>query len=97
LAALLREREADVIPLHEIKPLLLPTVEEMLIKPVPSIDFDKCHPERCDHGICIAGEACPHKAFSQEEPYDFPMHDTSMCVGCGMCCAACPLKAIRMV
>jgi len=54
LAALLREREADVIPLHEIEPLLLPTVEEMLIKPVPSIDFDKCHPERCDHGICIA-------------------------------------------
>jgi len=69
----------------------------MLITPVPSIAFNECHPERCDHGICAAGHACPHRAFFQEQPYDFPMHNASMCVGCGSCSAACPLKAIRMV
>jgi Fe-S-cluster-containing hydrogenase component 2 len=69
----------------------------MLIMPVPSIDFNECHPERCDHGICAAGQACPHKAFFQESPYDFPMHNASMCVGCGSCSAACPFKAIRML
>jgi Fe-S-cluster-containing hydrogenase component 2 len=69
----------------------------MIINPIPTIDFNKCHPEGCDHGICIAGDACPHKAFFQEQPYDFPMYNASMCVGCGSCSAACPLKAIRMV
>jgi len=69
----------------------------MIIKPVPTIDFNKCNPERCDHGICIANHACPHKAFVQEQPYGLPMHNASMCEGCGCCSAACPLKAIRMI
>jgi Fe-S-cluster-containing hydrogenase component 2 len=69
----------------------------MLVKPVPSIDFSKCHPTMCDHGICAARHACPHKAFIQERPYGFPMHDASMCVGCGSCAGACPLRAIRMI
>lgn len=69
----------------------------MIIKRIPTIDFDKCHPERCNHGICIAGGACPRKAFFQEEPYDFPMHIACMCVGCGSCSAACPLRAIRVI
>jgi Fe-S-cluster-containing hydrogenase component 2 len=62
---------------------------------IPRIDFDKGHPER--YGICTAGGACPHKAFFQEGPYDFPMHIARMCVGYGSCKMACPLSAIRMV
>jgi len=69
----------------------------MIIKPIPTIDFNKCHPERCNQGICVAGYACPHNAFFQEQPYDFPMYDASMCVGCGACSTACPSKAIRMI
>jgi translation initiation factor RLI1 len=69
----------------------------MIIKRIPVIDFNKCFPERCHRGICIAGYACPHKVFFQEKPYDFPMHNASMCIGCGSCSDACPLKAIRMV
>lgn len=69
----------------------------MIIKRIPTIDFDGCHPERCNHGICIARGACPHKALFQEEPYGFPMHVACMCVGCGSCSAACPLRAIRMI
>jgi len=69
----------------------------MLVRAVPSVDFCRCHPERCEHGICIAGSACPHKAFVQEDPFDFPMLNTSMCIGCGSCSAACPLRAIRML
>jgi NAD-dependent dihydropyrimidine dehydrogenase PreA subunit len=69
----------------------------MRITPVPSIDFNKCQPARCTGGICVAIHACPHKAFVQEQPYDFPLHDASMCTGCGSCVSACPVKAIRMV
>ena len=79
---------------------LIPFCEQdkkMIIYSIPTIDFNKCHPERCDHGICVAGGACPHKVFFQEQPYDFPMHIAAMCVGCGSCSSACPFKAIRMV
>ncbi|MFP3898483.1 MAG: 4Fe-4S binding protein [Dehalococcoidia bacterium] len=69
----------------------------MLMKRVPSIDFHKCHPQRCHGGICAAIDACPHRAFTQEQPYDFPMHIAAMCVGCGSCATACGLKAIRMI
>lgn len=69
----------------------------MVINPIPTIDFGKCHPERCDHGICIASSACPHRVFIQEEPCEFPMHIAAMCTGCGLCSSACPLSAIRMM
>ncbi|RLB06721.1 MAG: hypothetical protein DRG50_04900 [Deltaproteobacteria bacterium] len=69
----------------------------MFVKPVPSIDFNQCQPWRCEGGICAAARACPHKAFLQEKPYDFPLHDTSMCAGCGSCTSACPIRAIRML
>ncbi|MBN1625409.1 MAG: hypothetical protein JW944_02705 [Deltaproteobacteria bacterium] len=37
------------------------------------IQFDKCRPEMCENGVCVAAKACPHKLIKQEEPYDFPM------------------------
>jgi NAD-dependent dihydropyrimidine dehydrogenase PreA subunit len=69
----------------------------MIAKPIPTIDFKKCHPDECENGICVAGDACPHRVFIQEIPYGFPMHIASMCVGCGLCMTACPLRAIRMI
>ncbi|HEX9896415.1 MAG TPA: hypothetical protein VGA85_01970 [Dehalococcoidales bacterium] len=32
------------------------------------VDFNKCHPELCDKGICAAAEACPRKLMKQEKP-----------------------------
>ena len=68
-----------------------------IIQPVPSTGFNKCYPERCAHSICAAGDACLHKAFFREQPYDFPMHNAPMCVACGSCSTTFPLKSIRMI
>jgi translation initiation factor RLI1 len=61
------------------------------------VDYKKCHPEKCDSGICAAALACSHKLLKQEAPYEIPMTDPSVCQGCGDCVRACPLKAIEIV
>jgi len=66
-------------------------------KPVAVVDYRKCHPERCDRGICLTVLACPNKVLKQEAPYEMPDPNPTMCVGCGLCVQACPLKAIRMM
>jgi translation initiation factor RLI1 len=70
---------------------------EMLIRPLLTIDFDKCTPGNCHRGVCAAAGACPHRVFIQEEPYSFPMHHVARCRSCGLCICACPLQAIRIV
>jgi len=30
------------------------------------VDYKKCHPEKCDSGICAAALACSHKLLKQE-------------------------------
>jgi hypothetical protein len=47
------------------------------------VDFNKCHPELCDKGICAAAEACSRKLMKQEKPNQPPW--------------ACPKKAIKIV
>ena len=61
------------------------------------LNFNQCHPEKCDSGICAAALACTHKLLKQEAPYEIPMPNPSLCQGCGDCVRACPLKAIRIV
>jgi translation initiation factor RLI1 len=61
------------------------------------LDYNQCHPDKCDSGICAAALACTHKLLKQEAPYEIPMPNSSLCQGCGDCVRACPLKAIRIV
>jgi translation initiation factor RLI1 len=60
------------------------------------IDYKKCHPEKCDNGICSAALACSHKLLKQEALNEIPMTDPFLCQGCGDCVRACPLKAIEI-
>ncbi|KPK24177.1 MAG: hypothetical protein AMJ70_02535 [Dehalococcoidia bacterium SG8_51_3] len=59
--------------------------------------FDKCQPEKCQKGNCLALAACPHKLIKQEAPYHKPMFHPSICQGCGDCARACPLKAVQVM
>ncbi|MFC1902811.1 4Fe-4S binding protein [Chloroflexota bacterium] len=61
------------------------------------LDFSKCHPEKCDKGICAAVQACSHKLIKQEAPNEIPMFHPSTCQGCSDCARACPQKAIKVV
>ena len=60
------------------------------------LHYDKCHPESCDSGICVAAMACVRKLIKQEAAYQIPMPDPSLCQGCGDCVRACPEKAIEI-
>jgi translation initiation factor RLI1 len=68
-----------------------------MAKPRAMVDYRRCQPERCDKGICLAVLACPLKVLEQEAPYDMPDPDPALCMGCGLCVQACPLKAIPMM
>jgi NAD-dependent dihydropyrimidine dehydrogenase PreA subunit len=61
------------------------------------VDFNKCHPESCDKGICAAAKACPRKLMKQEKPNQPPMTDPSACQACADCVRACLKKAIKIV
>ncbi len=61
-----------------------------------TIDPKKCHPEKCDRGICVAMLVCPTKTLKQESPYEIPF-PIGLCRGCGLCSLSCPFKAIRMI
>jgi len=60
------------------------------------VDYNKCRPGECDHGLCAAVQACTHRTLQQEVPYERPMLDPFACQGCGDCTRACPLKAIQI-
>ncbi|MFC1951060.1 4Fe-4S binding protein [Chloroflexota bacterium] len=60
------------------------------------VDFNKCHPDRCEGGLCLAAKACEKKIMKQLEPYEPPMTLAPMCKGCSDCAKACPFGAISI-
>ena len=60
------------------------------------VDYNKCHPEECNSGVCNAAQACTLKLLQQEAPYSMPMADPFSCRACGDCLKACPLGAIQI-
>jgi len=63
------------------------------------IDCGKCHPEKCDKGICVPLSSCPRpdELFIQETPGDYPYIMQDSCRGCGDCCQARRVQAIRIL
>jgi len=66
-------------------------------KPKAVIDYIKCHPERCDAGVCAGVSECPHGILIQDTPWEIPYILQDFCVGCGKCSTVCPFKAIKMI
>ena len=67
-------------------------------KKVALVDYQKCHPEKCDNGICLAALECEYGNLIQESSYEVPeINPAKWCHGCAKCALACPLKAIRML
>ena len=60
------------------------------------IDFNKCRPQECGNGICLAAKVCEQKLLYQEKEYEIPLAIPSSCRGCSDCIRACPLKAVRL-
>lgn len=61
------------------------------------VDYNKCHPDSCDHGVCAAALACDLKLLQQDAPYSIPMSSPSSCRACGDCVRACPAKAVQLI
>jgi heterodisulfide reductase subunit A-like polyferredoxin len=59
------------------------------------VDYSKCHPDKCENGICKAIQACRYKSLKQEKAFEIPMNPF-ICRGCGDCVRACPSKAIQI-
>jgi translation initiation factor RLI1 len=66
-------------------------------KKVALVDFQRCRPETCDHGVCVAMTVCPSRLLRQEEPYSPPMTEPFACRACGECARTCPRQAIKIV
>jgi Fe-S-cluster-containing hydrogenase component 2 len=68
-------------------------------KSVALVDYIVCSPNKCnpDEAICAAVEACSKAVLEQiDGPFEAPIVDQDMCLGCGDCVEACPLEAIRI-
>lgn len=69
-----------------------------MAKKVAHVDYQRCHPESCDHGECLAALECEYGYLAAEGAYEAPeVNPVRWCHGCAKCASACPMKAIRML
>ena len=68
----------------------------LMARKMALVDYNECHPEECDIGVCTAAQACTLKLLQQDAPYVMPMADPFSCRACGDCVRACPLKAVQL-
>ena len=43
---------------------------ELMPNKIAMMDWQKCHPEKCDHGLCSAVLECEYGSLIQEVPYE---------------------------
>jgi len=60
------------------------------------VDYNRCQPGNCVNGVCVAAAACTRKLLRQEIPYERPMPDPFLCLGCADCVRACLLNAVKI-
>ena len=67
-------------------------------KKIAAVDYERCHPEDCANGVCLAVLECEHGSLMQEALYEVPeINPAKWCNGCAKCAQACPNKAIKML
>ena len=59
------------------------------------VNYNKCDPKECKEGICQAVSACSKKVIKQEEQYEPPYINASLCSGCYECISYCARNAIE--
>jgi ferredoxin len=59
------------------------------------IDYNICDFKNCKEGVCLAAADCEKKVLKQEEPFETPYIDASLCSGCNKCISSCPSGAIK--
>lgn len=61
------------------------------------VNKDKCAPEKCASGKCVATYSCGWKVLLQENPYELPVINLRRCLGCARCTFICPLGALEVI
>lgn len=66
-------------------------------KQTAAVDYQRCEPDHCPEGRCVAASVCEKKILIQFSAYEMPEMKPGLCLGCSDCVKACPLGAIRMM